>query len=84
MWDALPFFVNIIEKLNNVNRDDLLNILNNYANTSNSMSVPEPKQEIVESNDKDDKITEFLSKYSNASSCVLTKLPSSIDGRSQF
>ena len=52
---------NIIEKLNNVNRDDVLKILNNYANTSNSMSVPEPKQEIVESNDKDDKITEFLS-----------------------
>lgn len=52
---------NIIEKLNNVNRDDVLKILNNYANASNSMSVPEPKQEIVESNDKDDKITEFLS-----------------------
>ena len=52
---------NIIEKLNNTNRDDVLKILNNYANASNSMSVPEPKQEVVEINDKDDKVTEFLS-----------------------
>lgn len=50
---------NIIEKLNNVNRDDVLKILNNYANTSNSMNVLEKKEEVVEN--KDDKVTEFLS-----------------------
>ena len=50
---------NIIEKLNNVNRDEVLKILNNYANTNNSMNVLEKKEEVVEN--KDDKITEFLS-----------------------
>lgn len=51
---------NIIEKLNNVNRDDVLKILNTYANASN-VNISEPKKEIVENSDKDDKITEFLS-----------------------
>jgi hypothetical protein len=52
---------NIVEKLNNVNRDDVLKILNNYANSSNSMSLPEKRVELNENTKKDDKITEFLS-----------------------
>lgn len=52
---------NIIEKLNNVKRDDVLKILNNYANTSNSMTMVEKKPEVIESNEKEDKVTEFLS-----------------------
>merc|ERR1712227_197810 len=53
---------NIVEKLNNVNRDDVLRILNNYANSNNSMTLPEKKVDINENIEKkDDKITEFLS-----------------------
>ena len=51
---------NIIDKLNNVNRDDVLKILNNYAN-NNNMALQEKIVEPVENNDKEDKITEFLS-----------------------
>ena len=57
----MAFFLIKITKQTLEFQQVLLKILNNYANASNSMSVPEPKQEIVESNDKDDKITEFLS-----------------------
>merc|ERR1712227_656534 len=52
------------EKLNNVNRDDVLKILNNYANSNNSMNVvrnTEKKVDVVDNTEKDDKITEFLS-----------------------
>merc|ERR1712146_747806 len=55
---------NIVEKLNNVNRDDVLKILNNYANSNNSMNVvrnTEKKVDVVDNTEKDDKITEFLS-----------------------
>merc|ERR1711988_925006 len=53
---------NIVEKLNNVNRDDVLRILNNYANSNNSMTLPEKKVDVNENTEKkDDKITEFLS-----------------------